>query len=125
MKTYLLQFYVSTRFQSPAAVSYVSKTDCCLYTCLQEHATNPNSEIHNHINSCKYFQYIKSLLELSPYNNEVINTNITQFILKNCKITDKANHWSLLLFKGSLAIHQQKLELNHSAEALKDLVIFN
>ena len=39
----------------------------------------------------------------------------TQLIFNNCKIVDKSDHWSLLLFKESLAIRRRKPELNHGA----------
>ena len=85
---------------------------------------DPSSEMHNYINFCEQFQYIKSLMELFLDSYEVINTNVTRHIFKNCKIIHKANHWSLLLFKESRAIHRQKPELNQGANASKNLVTF-
>ena len=76
-------------------------TDRCLYTRLKEHSTRENSEIYAHINSCEHFQHIKSLLELSPDLSNTICTDKTQLISNNCKIIDKSDHWSLLLFKES------------------------
>jgi hypothetical protein len=65
-------------FSCPGCRSaYIGKTDRCLYTRLKEHSTRGNSEINAHINSCEYFQYIKTLMELSPDASNPINTNIT------------------------------------------------
>ena len=43
--------------------------------------------------------------------------DLCNFILNNCVIIDKANHWSVLLFKETSAIHRQKPVLNHGAKA--------
>ena len=104
--------------------SYIGKTDRCLYTRIKEHSTRENSEIYAHVNSCEHFQHIKSLLELSPHLSNPICTNTTQLIFNNCKVIDKSDHWSLLLFKESLAIRRRKPILNHGAKASKELIIF-
>ena len=39
-------------------------------------------------------------------------------------IIDKSNHWSVLLFKEALTIHQQKPVLNHGAKASQELTVF-
>jgi hypothetical protein len=64
-------------------------------------------------------------MELSPDASNPINTNITQLIFNNCKIIDKSDHWSLLLYKESLAIRRRNPELNHGAKASKELIIFH
>ncbi len=97
----------------------------CLYTRLKEHSTRENSEINAHINHCEHFQHIKSLMELSPDSTNPINTNLTELIFRNCKIIDRSDHWSLLLFKESLAIRRRKPDLNHGAKASKELIIFH
>ena len=105
------------------APTYIGKTDRCLYTRIKEHSTRENSEIYAHVNSCEYFQHIKSLLELSPDLFNPICTNISQLIFNNCKIIDKSDHWSLL-FKESLAIWRRKPALNQGTKASKELIIF-
>ena len=104
--------------------SYIGKTDRCLITRLKEHNNRESSEINAHINSCEHFQHIKTLMELTPDSTETINTNTTQLIFENCKIIDRSDHWSLLLYKESLAIRRRKPELNHGAKASKELIIF-
>ena len=103
---------------------YIGKTDRYLYTRIKEHSTRENSEIYAHVNSCEHFQHIKSLLELSPHLSNPICTNTTQLIFNNCKVIDKSDHWSLLLFKESLAIRRKNPILNHGAKASKELIIF-
>ncbi len=113
-------------FSCPGCRStYIGKTDRCLYTRLKEHSTRENSEINAHINHCEHFQHIKSLMELSPDSTNPINTNLTELIFRNCKIIDRSDHWSLLLFKESLAIRRRKPDLNHGAKASKELIIFH
>ena len=104
--------------------SYIGKTERCLINRINEHATNSNSEIYKHIKSREDFEYLKTLMELSPEMNTKIECNSTQLILNNCKIINKAEFWSLLLFKEALAIHRQNPSPNHGTKALKDLVIF-
>ena len=103
---------------------YIGKTDRCLFTCLKEHSTRDSSEIDADINSCEHFQQIKTLMELIPDSSNTIETNLTQLIFDNCKIIDKSDHWSLLLYKEYLAIHRRKRELNHGTKASKELIIF-
>ena len=77
-----------------------------------------------HINSCEHFQHIKTLMELTPDSSNTIDTNLTQLIFDSCKIIDKSEHWSLLLYKESLAMHRRKPELNHGTKASKEVIIF-
>ena len=63
-------------------------------------------------------------MELTPYSSNIIDTNLKQLIFDNCKIIDESDHWSLLLYKESLAIHKGKSELNHGTKASKELIIF-
>ena len=51
---------------------------------------------------------------------------VPEFILNNSKIIDRSpEHWSLLLFKESLAIRRFEPELNHGTKASKERIIFN
>ena len=66
------------------------------------------------------------MLELSPYDKDSnIKCSLTDLIFTNTKIIDKSKHWSLILFKESIAINRLKLSLNHGIKASKDLLIFN
>jgi hypothetical protein len=112
-------------FHTRCRSTYIGKTDRCLYTRLKEHNTQENTDINAHINCCEHFQHIKSLMEHSPNSTNPINTNVTELIFRNCKIIDTSDHWSLLLFKESLAIRRRKPELNHGAKPSKELLIFH
>jgi hypothetical protein len=90
--------YMNFHVRVAEAPTYIDKTDRCLYTRLNEHSTRENSEINAHINCCEHFQHIKSLMELSPDSTNPINTNLTELIFRNCKIIDRSDHWSLLLY---------------------------
>ena len=54
-----------------------------------------------------------------------IIVHLTNFLLNNTIIIDKAKHWSLLLFKEFFAIRTQSPELNYDMKALLELSIFN
>ena len=63
-------------------------------------------------------------MKLTPDSSNTTNINLTQLIFDNCKIIDKSDHWSLLLYEESLAKHRRKAELNHGTKASKELIIF-
>ena len=107
--------------------SYIGKTDRCFFTRIKEHTTCPDSEIHNHINSCEQFQHIKSLFQISldeQNPDETLQISLCDFIFNNCATIDKANHWSTLLYKEALAIRHLKPQLNHGTKASRVLIIF-
>ncbi len=103
----------------------MGKTDRCLCTRLHEHATtDAKSEIYKHINTCDQFQYLTNLLQLNTDEHDTKQFDMTSFLLNNSHIIDKAQHWSSLLFKEALAIHQQNPELNHGSKASRELAVF-
>ena len=106
--------------------SYIGKTDRCLYTRLKEHTTSTDSEIFKHINSCEHFSYLTNMLTLNTDESQPnIVVHLTNFLLNNTVIIDKAKHWSTLFFKESFAIRRQNPELNHGTKASIELSIFN
>ena len=68
--------------------------------------------------------HFKSLMELSSDSSNLINTNITQLMFSNCRIIDRSDHLSLVLYKHSQVIRRRKLELSHGAKTSKELIIF-
>ena len=46
----------------------IGKTDRCLYARIKEHSSQNASEIHNHIITYNEFNYIKNILQLTPYD---------------------------------------------------------
>ena len=64
---------------------------------------------------------VSTILYVCNFNKSTI---LPQIIFNNCKILDKAKHWTLLLFKAALSIHREKSLLNHGTKASKELVIF-
>ena len=105
-------------------ISTFGNTDRCQNTRIKEHSTRENSAIYAHVNSCEYFQHIKSLLELSPDLSNPIYTNITQLIFNNCKIIDKSERTLVLCFYSkNLLPYGEENVLNH-AKASKELIIF-
>ena len=66
-------------------------------------------EIYNHIITCNEFNYIKNILQLTPYDDTNINCTLTDLIFTNTKIIDKSRHWSLPLYQESIAINRYNL----------------
>lgn len=120
------QSSVVYKFSCPGcSKSYIGKTDRCLYTRLNEHATTDKSEIYKHITTCEHFTYLTNLMKLNLDDSEPNERfDLTLFLLHNSIILDKAKHWSVLLFKEALAIHRQKPELNHGIKASRELLVF-
>ena len=86
------------------------------------HASTDNkSEIYKHINSCKQFQHVTKLLQISTDEPNTEQFDLTSFLLNNSHIIDRAQHWSNLLFKEALTIRRQKPELNHGTRASREL----
>ena len=113
-------------FKCPGCnANYIGKTFRCLYTRIKEHSSQNTSEIYNHIITCNEFNYIKNILQLTPYDDTNINCTLTDLIFTNTKIIDKSRHWSLLLYQESIAINRYKPTLNHGTKASKELLIFN
>ena len=123
----MYQSSVVYEFKCPGCnANYVGKTDRCLYTRIKEHSCHDSSKIYNHICSCNDFNFIKNMLELSPYNEDSnIKCSLTDLIFTNTQIIDKSKHWSLILFQESIAVNRLKLSLNYRTKASKDLLIFN
>ncbi len=96
-----------------------------IYSRIKEHSTSDSSEVYNYISSCGQFHHIKTVLELPPHQDTNITCILPEFLFNNCKIIDRTDHWSLLLFKESLAIRRLKPNLNHGIKASKELIIFN
>ena len=102
----------------------MGKTDRCLYTRITQHSYHDSSEIYNHISSCNEFNFIKNLLELSPYDEDS-NTkcSLTDLIFTNTKIIDKSKLRFLILCQESIAINRSKPSLNHGTKASRDLLM--
>ena len=113
-------------FKCPGCnANYIGKTDRCLYTRIKEHSSQNTSEIYNHIITCNEFNYIKNILQLTPYDDTNINCTLTDSIFTNTKIMGKSRHWSLLLYQESIAINRYKPTLNHGTKSSKELLTFN
>ena len=106
----VFQNSVVYKFSCPGcAKAYIGKTNRCLYTGLNEHATtDTKSEIYKHINACEHFQYLTNLLQLNTDEHNTEQLDMKSFFLNNSYIIDRAQHWSNLLFKEALASSSTK-----------------
>ena len=97
----------------------MGKTDCTTFR-------HDSCEIYKHICNSNEFNFVKNMLELSPYDEgSNIKCLLTDVIFTNTKIIDKSKHWSLILFQESIAINRLKPSLNHRIKASKSLLTFN
>ena len=78
----------------------------------------------NHVHNCEEFQHIHTLLN---YPTNFLDCNypasLVDLIYSNCKLIDRSNDWSLLLFKEAFHIRRLNPVLNHGARASKELTI--
>ena len=116
----LMEGQNGSHFEKPKR-PYGAKTALFFLLCAQ----SKESEIYKHINSCEHFLYYSTLFNFPHTLFNLDDFTSESIILNNCKILDKSRHWSLLLFKESLYICQQRPELNHRYKASKELMIFN
>lgn len=65
------------------------------------------------------------MLELSPEDHINFICVLTEVTFPNCKIIDKTDHWSVLLYKNALAIRRLKPNLHHGTKASKDIITIN
>ena len=86
-----------------------------IYTRTKEHSSQNTSEIYNH----NEFNYIKNILQISPYDDTTINCSLTDLISTYTKIIHKSGHRSLPLYLESIAINRHKPTLNHGTKASK------
>ena len=123
--------YVSSivyHFKCPGCNSgYIGKTERCLITRLNEHATSSNSVIHEHINTCEGFKHIVDLqnIDLNDDNIDTRNSCINLGLIYNCtQMIDSSTNWNLLLFKEAFAIKKHNPILNNGLKASKELSLF-
>ena len=64
-----------------------------IYTRIKKHSSQNTSEIYNHITTGNEFNYIKNILQITPYDDTTINCSPTDLIFTNTKIIDKSEHW--------------------------------
>ena len=121
-----LRSFVVYEFNCPGCSnSYIGKTERPLLTRLQEHASQSNSEIFNHVSNCSEFQYHKSLFEMpNCFTNETNSCLVSGQILMNTRVIDRARHWNILLYKEAFAIKKKRPTLNTGIKASKELQIF-
>ena len=82
---------------------------------------NQRTLLLKHYITCNEFNYIKNILQITPYDDTSINCSLTDLTFTNTKIVDKSSrHWSLLLYLKSIAINRHKPTLNHGRKASKD-----
>ena len=96
---------------------------------LDEHSSDHNSAMFQHLHGCKAFKFLFSLNNLPEcFNNkgDVANfkSHVHQTILNNVTIIACNNNYNQLCFLESLLIKRHKPRLNYGSKAAKELVLF-
>ena len=101
-----LKSHVIYKLTSPACnATYIGNTDRCRRVRLDEHNSDHNSAMFQHLHSCEAFKFLFSLNNLPGcFNNksDVANftSHVNQTILNNAKIIAWNNNYNQLCFFG-------------------------
>ena len=128
-----LKSHVIYQLTCPACnAEYIGKTDRCLRVRLDEHSSDHNSAMFQHLRSYKAFKFLFSLNNLPGcFNNKANAANFTchihQTILNNTTIiacNNNYNSYNQLCFLESLLIKMYITQHNYGINAAKELVLF-
>ena len=126
-----LKFHVINKLACPACYAeYIGKTDRCLRVRLDEHNSDHNSAMFQHLHSCEAFKFLFSLNNLPGcFNNKADVANFTfhvhQSNLNNATIIIACNNnYNQLCFLESLLIKRYIPQLNYDIKAAKELALF-
>ena len=125
-----LKSHVIYKLTCPACnAEYMGKTDRCLSVRLDEHTSDHNSAMFQHLHSGEALKFLFSLNNLPGwFNNKADVANFTshvhQTILNNATIIACNNNYNQFCFLGSLLIKRYIPQLNYGIKAAKELVLF-
>ena len=108
---------------------YIGKTDRCLFTRLNEHASRLDQPMHQHFMNCDLFHDYLNLFAL-PSINETgffdidIKSHMLTATLNNFRIIDRDNNWSKLCFMEAFYIKRLSPRINVGLKASKELRLF-
>ena len=102
---------------------YIGKTERNLYQRCNEHATNKDSAVYNHMVECPNLQYLNTLLTLDLESFNCCDISI-ETVNNNTTVIDSSDNWSTLLIKEALYIKRDKPLLNNGLKASRDLYLF-
>ena len=107
---------------------YIGKTDRCLVTRLNEHATREDQPLHQHLTSCESFNYIVQLFKM-PEVDRIIqkveqDQHLRDAVMNNIVIVDTNHNWSQLEFLEAYYIKTRESAINFGLKASKELQLF-
>ena len=112
------------KFTCPGCkAAYIGKTERNLYQRCNEHATNKDSAVYNHMVECPNLQYLNTLLTLGLESFNCRDISI-ETVNNNTTVIDSSDNWSTLLIKEALYIKRDKPLLNNGLKASRDLYLF-
>ena len=125
-----LKSHVIYKLTCPACkAEYIGKTDRCLIVRLDEHSSDHNSAMFQHLHSCEAFKLLFSLNNLPGcFNNKADVANFTSHVnqsnLNNTTIIACNDNYNQLCFLESLLIKRYIPQLNYGIKTAKELVLF-
>ena len=104
-------------------------TDRCLRVRLDEHSSDHNFAMFQHLQSCKGCKFLFSLNNLpgcfkKKADVAYFTSHVHQTILNNATISTYNNNYNQLCFLESLLIKKYIPQLNYGIKASKELVLF-
>ena len=130
---FLNKSFVVYQFKCPGCSStYIGKTERTLFERSAEHAHyDTQSAVYNHLVTCEQLKYLIDLFCLNvnedfttPLTKDEIRSHRLSIVRDNLSIVDRADNWSILLTKESLAIKDRNPDLNKGLKASRELTLF-
>ena len=103
-------------------------TDQCFVTRLDEHGSQYDQPMFQHLVNCQQFLEELSILNLPTSDNNIpeveLNSHIMNAVHYNSKILDYNNNWSQLCLLEAFYIKTLKPKINAGLKASKELQLF-
>ena len=115
--------------QCPACKEhYIGKTDRCFVTRLDEHGSQHDHPMFQHLVNCQRFLEELSILNLPISDSNIteveLNSHIMYAVRNTSKVLDYNNNWSQLCFLEAFYIKTLKPKINAGLKASKELQLF-
>ena len=104
--------------------SYIGKTENTLFNRTKEHGwRQKDSAIRKHFTSCEAWKDIVQVFQMGGQEIDTMQFQIN-CVRDNIEIINRSDNWLKLSFLESLAIKEQRPELNRGLKSCKDLSLF-
>ena len=104
--------------------TYIGKTDNTLFNRTKQHGwSQKDSAIHKHFANCEHWKEITQVFQIDGHRIDPAQFQIN-CVRENTEIIARSDNWLKLSFLESLAIKEQKPELNRGLKSCKELQLF-